>query len=356
MNSYISYFKKVPAFWIAILIVLGIEITLYLIPDLHYIEGGGAFLTTYKKLVAEDSKQNYDILMYGDSRSLAIQGIFPKPSSPSMYNFSLPAAGARYFKYYLKKYLKNHKEKPKLIVWAADPEQFALARNKAFDTDPILWKEYKHRLLNLFSISESWEQYNGKERFFIIKESIPNLLLTVKYRQGIEVLFAGFKPSDLQSFTLPNKKRNLMIQNIVDKNLGQINLGDYFFGNEQIAQEELQKSLKKLDHSNYYLDPLVEFLDFCKENNLKVIVLNLPRSSGLNDTKYFQAVIPSVKQTVSKYPQVKYMEFPEMDYPNSLFAESIHYTTAGAKKLNTEFQELVYPKMIQFMEDSNDTK
>jgi hypothetical protein len=350
MNLFILYFKKAPAFFITLLCISFIELSLYFISDLHYIDGGGAFLTTYKKLYAEDPSKQYDILMYGDSRSLAIKGFEQKDKfSLSMYNFSLPAAGARYFKFYLKKYLENHKEKPSLVIWAADPEQFALTKNTAFDTDPSLWNLYKHRLLNLFSITESWEQYKGKELFFIMKESLPNVLLSVKYRQGFESLFAGLKIRDITSFEVPNKKRNIMIKTIVDNNSGGINLGDYFFGNEELAKEELGKNIQKLSHENYYLDPLKDFLEYCKEKNIQVVVLNIPRAEGLNDTLYFQSVVRAIRLEVEKYPKTAYIEFPIMDYPNTLFAESIHFTTEGGIKLNKEFIESVYPKFIELI-------
>jgi hypothetical protein len=348
MNLFILYFKKAPAFFYAILFILVFELSLYAIPKLHYIDGGGAFLTTYKKLHAEDSNQSFDILMYGDSRSLAIRGFDKSEDTPlSLYNYSLPAAGARYFQYYLKKYLKKHNKKPSVIIWAADPEQFALTKNKAFDTDPLLWNTYKHRLLNLFNIYESWEQYTGKELVFIMKESLPNLLLTVKYRQGFESLLAGLKLSDFTSFEPPNYKRNTMIQTIVDTNYGGINLGDYFFGNEEIAREELVKNLQKLSHTNFHLEPLSDFLEYTKKENIQVIVLNIPRAEGLNDTPYFSSVVPAIQKEVSNFKHATYLEFPFMDYPNLLFAESIHYTTEGGSRLNKEFIDYVYPIILE---------
>ena len=149
--------------------------------------------------------------MYGDSRSLSILGKKKiRQEDYSMYNFSLPAAGSRYFKYYLKKYLKNH-PKPKAVIWAADPEQFQASKSFSFNADKALWAQYKHRLLNLFSVSENFDQYEGKELFFIMKESVPNLILSIKHREGIEKAVSGIKLHQLKNFKFPNVEINLLI-------------------------------------------------------------------------------------------------------------------------------------------------
>lgn len=375
MNLFISYFKKSPAFFLTLLIVLVLEISLSLMPDLYYHDKGGAFLTTYKRKVAEDPQQKYDILMYGDSRSLSIIG---NPRSQqqkySLYNYSLPAAGVRYFKFYVKKYLKSHPT-PKAIIWAADPEQFAHGRNKAFDTDPILWAKYKHRLLNLFSLTETWQQYEGKELFFITKEYIPDYLASIRYRNVLKTLITGFQAETVQQFfhppqalpedanprqrdyligKIPNRVRNLRIQAILEKNYGQINLGDYFETGPALAsilrKKQWQANIDKMQHKKYSLEYLEDFIRFCRAKKIPIILLNIPRARGYNDTPYFSSVVADLQKVADKYAQVEYLEFAQMDYPLELFGEGIHYTPEGSDRLNREFRQFIYPQIEKLID------
>lgn len=378
MASFISYFKKAPAFFLVIPIVCCIESYLYTIPDLYYHHAGGAFLTTYKRKVAEDPKRNYDILMYGDSRSLSILGHAKSEQQKySLYNFSLPAAGLRYFKFFFQKYQKHHKN-PKAIIWAADPEQYIVGKNKAFDTDRKLWEQYKHRLLNLFSLQESWQQYSGRELLFITKEYIPRYMLSYKYRKEFKSFVNGFKAKNFRTLfndlppldpkanfrdykylvdKMPNRLRNLRIEQIMQRNYGQINLGDYFKANLLFAKltsgarkkawEDLKKKMDGTDE--YDTKTLQEFIQYCKQEKITLILLNLPRAAGFNDTKYFQAVVPALRNLAEKHEHVRYVQFPEMDYPLQLFGEAIHFSPRGSDRLNQEFQESVYPEIIRFL-------
>ena len=353
MNSFISYSKKVPAFTITVLLIVIIEVALYFIPNLHYLEGGGSFFTYYKKQIAEDKKQSFDILLLGDSRSLSIHGVKEKEGEFTMYNFSLPAAGPRYFKFFLKKYLENHSN-PKLVIWAADPEQFNHTKSKTFDTDKNLWNQYKHRLLNLFTFPESLEQYKGGELLFIAKEYLPLMMYSFKYRQGFGDLLNGLKMETFTNRETYHTKQNHMIETITSNHNGQINLGDYFIADENEVAKSYVKYIEGLDKvKDFDIEPLVDFLEYCKEKQIKVLVLNIPRVDGLNQTKFFQSVVPAIREKTATFPNAKYLEFPKMDYPLSLFSESIHYNSAGDKQLNTDFKTYVYPEIISYIKNSD---
>ena len=353
MNSFISYSKKVPAFTITALLIVMIEVGLYFIPNLHYLEGGGSFFTYYKKQIAEDKKQSFDILLLGDSRSLSIHGVKENEGEFSMYNFSLPAAGPRYFKFFLKKYLENHAN-PKLVIWAADPEQFNQSKAKTFDTDKNLWNQYKHRLLNLFTFPESFEQYKGGELLFIAKEYLPLMMYSFKYRQGFGDLLNGLKMETFTSRETYHTRQNRMIETITSSHNGQINLGDYFIADENEVAKSYVKYIESLNKvKKYDLDPLADFLNFCKEKQIKVLVLNIPRVEGLNQTQYFQSVTPAIKDKTALFPNAKYLEYPEMHYPLSAFSESIHYNSTGEKRLNSDFKQFIYPEIISYIKNSD---
>ncbi len=353
MLSFISYFKSTPAFVFALGFIVCFETILHFIPNLHYLDGKGAFFTYYKRYIAERGEENYDILMYGDSRSLSLRGFARSDAFPySLYNFSLPAAGPWYFKFFLKKYLLHH-EKPKLVIWAADPQQFSLKKTMAFHDNPALWNEFKHRLLNLFSISETLEQYEGKELFFILKEYIPHSLLSVRHRQGFESILNS-KLSSL--FETPSLVReNLMVEAIVKESYGQINLGNFFTvpNIREVALQEKENQLKGMQNTEMNLEPLKLFLDYTQNLNLKVVVLNIPRLKEFNQSPYFKAVVPEMKKLISKYPSASYLEFEKMEYDLDLFSESIHYNAEGEKIVNQEFIEKIVPKLYDRIEEDN---
>lgn len=370
MHSYISFFKKIPAFTILVVLVITTEVTLSCIPDLYYLEPTGSFFTYYKRKVAENPSRTYDYIMFGDSRSLSING--SKEEGRTMYNFSLPAAGPRYFKYYLKKYLKHHNKKPKVVIWAADPEQYGMANSKTFDGDRQLWAQYRHRLLNLFSMTESSEQYEGYEWIFIMKEYLPNLLPSFKYREGLEGLLSGLKLETFKEGETFHSRRNKVVERDAEKNNGQVNLANYLEENfektfnannsefkklaedtlRQMAEKGLEESLHKLNiEGDYSLLPLSQFLEYCRQENIKVIVLNIPRAKGLNETKYFKKIQPLMKEEVAKFTNAAYIEFPEMDYDLSLFSEAIHYNSKGEKRLNEDFYNYIFPLIVQFGEE-----
>ena len=332
-----------------LLLFAGFETTLYLVPDLYYIDGRGAFLTSYKRAVVEDPQRTYDYLVFGDSRSMSING-----KKDEMYNFSLPAAGPRYFSFFLKKYLKYHDKKPRVVVWAADGFQFAGRKNVMYHDNPEVWKQFRHRLLNLFSISENWEQYEGEELAFIMKESLPTLLLSVKHREGFERIITGTKLSDLRDMELGNVRENKKLAQHLEELNGQVNVGNYFDVPDFVALDLSKKSLKQqIDQRNikeYTMEPVLDFLEAAEKNGIKVVILEIPLMTGLSATGYNQAISRKLAEIAGRYEGAKYMRFPVMDYSPEYFAEGIHYNRKGEIRMNGEFDRYVWPEIVKFGE------
>ena len=349
MDLFISFSKKYPAFWISLLFISIVEIILHFIPKLEYLESGGSFFTYYKRNIAENKDLNYDILLYGDSRSLSIKGFNKGDKNFSLYNFSLPAAGPRYVKFFLKKYLDNHNEAPKTVIWAIDPEQYSMEKNKTFDSDKKLWEQYKHRLLNLFSFSESLDQYSGLELLFISKEYLPRIFYTYKYRLGFQDLFTGLKLENFIKRETYHTQQNKQIEELSSKNNGQINLGDYFLATPNQAKEGYEGSFKSLNlEKPYTFSTLEDFYYFVSKNKIKLVVLILPKAGKLYQTFYLKNVLASLREFAKNKKNLLYLEFPNLEYPISDFSEGIHYTNYGAKKLNEEFEKEVLPQIIEF--------
>jgi hypothetical protein len=350
MASFISFFKKSPAFSFAFLFIILLEIILRFIPNLEYLETGGSFFTYHKRNISEDNNINYDILIYGDSRSLSLNGFANNKKDLSVYNFSLPAAGPRYVEFFLKKYITHHEKKPKAVVWAIDMEQLQVSKNQTFDTNKEIWQTYKHRLLNLFSYWESIEQYSGMEFVFITKEYIPNLFYTFKFRIGIRELLNGLKPETFTKLETFHTKQNKDIVKLTSINHGQINLGDFFLADENQRIQGFKGSFKSLEKDNieFTFEPLNRFIKLAHSNQIPVIILVLPKAEKLYSTKTLSKIHFNLKYEFLEKKNVLYMEYAELNYPVELFGEGIHFTTEGAEKLNSEYEKNLLPKMIDF--------
>lgn len=273
-----SPFKKL--FFIFSLIIIIFEILVRIFP-IYYLEKPEKFLITYLRNKIEKGNNSYEIIILGDSRSMSL-----KPNDHKIYNFSLPAMGTRYYKYFVKKYLKYNK-KPKAILFAGSPAlvhsgkgtplvdyklipytypdislkeyiykrsierilniSTVLFQERSIEQQlnkELLWDFFSHRFLFLFSTLEISEIYKGPEWFFIISQSIPLNYHTYKYRDGILNLFKietyrfekNFYGTPLCSCDKILEKKcqspksnlqdNLIMKNFIEKNNGFYNISD----------------------------------------------------------------------------------------------------------------------------------
>lgn len=348
MNLFISYFKKAPAFFISLVFVLLFEGSLYLIDDLYLIDGRGTFLTVYKRQIAENPSKSFAILLYGDSRSLSING--KNEDGLSMYNFSLPAAGPGYIRYFLKKYLTHHK-KPKAVIWAVDPTQLVKTNESLEKVNPEIWKNFRHRLLNLFTLAENLEQYSGKDKFFILKESIPLILPSIEHREGLERVISGGRIESLITLNIGSLQENLQLKKDVEKSMGQLNVGNYFaVPVNDIKEKSLAQQWADRQSLSYDLSPLTEFIKMARNEDIKVIILEIPSAEKLYSSPLNQKIIQEY-QKLMKTPGVFYLRFPDMKYNMKYFSEGIHYNHEGELKVNQDFDQLVWPRIKEIIKN-----
>ncbi|TGK34439.1 hypothetical protein EHQ12_16110 [Leptospira gomenensis] len=233
--SFTSLFKnKVVLSVLAIL--LSVE-TIARFTEIYFYEHTEVFLVNNVRKRMESGTLAYDGLIFGDSRSMSLI-----PSSEShVYNFSLPAMGARYYTHYLAKYLRAGNKKPEYVIFASSPGLIAggygepivdpslmkyvrpnmslfeylknrflsglTYKNFIIESDPanmrktiseINWKFFSHRILHLFSIREMFDQYDGPELLYVLSSSLPNGLSTYRYRKALLNVFSyeNYKPAE----------------------------------------------------------------------------------------------------------------------------------------------------------------
>jgi hypothetical protein len=364
MNLFISYFKKSPAFSIAIFLVIVIEIFLLSTPKLDYLDPTGVFYTTLKRKVAE-SENNFDYIMLGDSRSLSILGKKSNPaqnttidfqnnlniidlSQPSFYNFSLPAAGTRYLKYFVDKYLTSN-QKPKVIIYALDIEQFRPGQSQAFNVDPTIWSIFKHRLLNLFSLTENLSQYQGKEKYFILKESLPYTIQSVRHREGLDKLLTGMRIKDIKQGDLPYLRSNQRLEKLTDETNGQVNLGTYLeippgITNDMI-QEIINGSIQAQKDEIPNMITLLDFIHYTNQLQIPLVILEVPHAEGLPESNFYKRVRKEFIQISKNNLNVIYLSFPSKSYSLDYFAEGIHFNAKGEERVNREFNDSIWSQI-----------
>lgn len=281
-----SLFSRYKAFWILIGFFLVLEIVLRAAP-IEYGAGAGVFLTEHRRELAEASSPEFDYIMLGDSRSLSVNGHKKSSAEPySLYNFSMPAMGPRYFKHLLLKYIENRKTPPAAVILSMDPGNFQKSWHvplydsnmryadrldestleylskrtirglqRPFTRDGIqmwaayspdeIWDHFGHRFLNLFSFAELAGQFRGPERLFVLKEALPMTSHVYRYREALASLTFSFRRSAFKDQPLPdycntcggvqreechpdvsNFIANRRLEAHLEKTNGGINLGD----------------------------------------------------------------------------------------------------------------------------------
>ncbi|MBM9499063.1 hypothetical protein JWG44_02190 [Leptospira sp. 201903071] len=233
--SFTSLFKNKVVLTV-LAIVIGVEL-LARFTNIYFYEHTEVFLVNNVRKKMESGTLNHKGLIFGDSRSMSLV-----PSKESnVYNFSLPAMGARYYTHYLAKYLKAGNTKPEFILFASSPgliaggygdpivdpalikyvkpnmglpeyletrfvsglthKNFVMEGRKESmqkTVSEINWKFFSHRILHLFSIGEMFGQYKGPELLYVLSSSIPNVFSTYRYRKALLNVFSyeNYKPAE----------------------------------------------------------------------------------------------------------------------------------------------------------------
>ena len=410
-----SILKKYPAFWITIGIFLLVELLVRVLP-VEYAAHSEVFLTNHRRDLAEAATPEFDYIILGDSRSLSLMGHAPTGAEPySIYNFSMPALGPRYFRFFIRKYLSNRKVKPAAIIFAGDPRHFkkegymplhdpASAYTDSLDetlgsylwnriarrvryvfaggepklppsafSQEMLWQAFSHRYLHLFGPGELARQYSGPERVYILRESLPLMYKTYKFRNAIATHTIGFRPYFFKPAPeIPAKcnscenilrdecrpemshiQSNQLLARGLDRRYGQSNLGDKLNLNSRMAalmvRDQMVENFKGLFNRETPDLRLLEVL--IREVNaagMKMILLDVPQIDAYKGTRFYRLYDEQVTALLKKYPLVKRVKFPEPYYPRELFIEQVHFDCAGAERLNKDFFSGVVPQILEF--------
>lgn len=411
--SFTLLFKKYPAFWIAVGFLLLLEIVLRLTP-IHYGAGAGVFLTEHRRKLAEASQPSFDYIILGDSRSLSINGRRAGGSEDySLYNFSMPAMGPRYFKYLLLKYLENREDKPAAVILSMDPGNFQKSWHvplhdasmryadrldeslmeylhkrvtrgidkpftrsgiqmwAAYSPDEI-WDHFGHRFLNLFSFAELAGQFRGPERIFVLREALPMLTHTYRYRDALASLTFSFRRGAFRERNLPdycntctgvqreechpdevNFITNKRLEAHLDATSGGINLGDRLTLTQRmqylmIRDREIGRQVQHFESADTAIAPFLDLIRTATQNGIKVVISTSPTIDSYRGSPYYDRFDAELRNHISSNPDVKIIPFGKPYLPPSLFIEQVHYECEGAALVNGDFYVHVMPQILAF--------
>ncbi|MCS7205403.1 MAG: DUF1574 domain-containing protein [Leptospiraceae bacterium] len=404
--SFTSPFKKL-FFWFVVFIVL-IEILVRVFP-VYYFEKPEKFLITYIREKIERGKNEYDIIILGDSRSMS----FNPSNFRNIYNFSLPAMGTRYYKYFMKKYL-HYNKKPKAVIFAGSPtlvhsgkgnplvdqrlvnfvypdmplkeyiyvrtikrvlnlkQEFMSPQPKY--NEEFWWEFFSHRFLFLFSTWEISEIYRGPEWFFIVSQSIPLNYHTFKYRDAILNLFKLetylFQKNEYgtpncscnriyETECQPPKsglQDNLIMKRNIEKHHGFYNISDRI-SKDKILQWQAQVQIMKERQINVAnSEPPMdfsytkEFLEFLNQNQILYIYLTAPFPKYFQNGKYLKKFYQEFEAFLKDYPHAKIYYLKNQFLDENLFSDQVHLLCEGAQLINEELQNETLPEIVKFIE------
>lgn len=363
----------------------------------------------------QESRQNHSALDTTDTQDFPYFNSIPEnyqniATEHSVYNLSMPALTPRYYAWYLEKYLENRQHLPEAIIFAADPGNL-LASNvrplhdpsweytdqfnegllaytgKAFmrrlqrafsgenqrpaSRDDMLWDIFSHRFLHLFNMRDIMKNLRGPERIFILNEALPLTWQTFKYRRGIEAYTTSARASSFQKVELPEYcgscetvalpechpdihriERNRMIEDIMNRSRGQINLGDLLPPNDRFlylqARDSEADRLQRMANENTDITvyPLETLYEVIEKYEIELIITPVPSINRLAGTVQHRNYYDAVTKFTENHDLAHFIDFPDPYYPLELFVEHVHYDCPGAERLNQDFYSQVYPAIL----------
>ncbi len=400
-----SPFKKLLISFISV--IFFVEILVRIFP-IYYFDKPEKFLITYIKNKVESGNLSYKMIILGDSRSMSL-----KPNIPYVFNFSLPAMGTRYYKFFVKKYIK-YNLKPKAILFAGSPtlvhsgkgsplvdsklipyvnpdmtlKEYLYKRsiyrimnlrfNEIFNAEQInqefMWEFFSHRFLFLFSTFEISEIYRGPEWFFIVSQSIPLNFKTFKHRDAILNLFnletyrfvdnhygtelcPCSRILEKQCQTSPsNFQDNWIMQQYIEKNQGNYNISDRIPKQKLLEWEARKPEVIEQQRGianfipEFDFSTNQEFIHYLHQNQILYIYITIPFPDYFQEGHYIKSFFKEYESFLNQFPNARIFKFREEYYSRDLYSDQVHLNCYGAEKLNFEFQNFLLPEILKYVD------
>ncbi|MBW7858668.1 MAG: hypothetical protein H3C43_10350 [Leptonema sp. (in: Bacteria)] len=397
-------------FYVIGVLVLIFELTARNLP-LYLFEKSEASLIESTRLKIESGKNQYQVLIFGDSRSMSLNPRFGSDRFSDTYNFSLPAMGPRYYKRYLQKYLAAGNQKPKVILFSGSPMLLMAGKGQTL-VDPTInryakpdislldylknrgpnrlfqlenemttqqstknkeldWAFFSGRYLRMFSIADTFKDYVGPERLFLISAMIPMLFDSYRYRDAIlnamdplNYRFVdnghGTDNCNCQLTKTPQclpppsyYQDDLLVEQSREHRNGMYNISDRM-SVERLQALELSKErlIDQFTHqsqskTNPNYTVLEEFLNFLEEQQIQYYYFLTPFPEYFRDSAYITNFEATVTPIFDQHPNAHWIRHQAEFLNPEFFSDQVHLNCQGAELLNQEFVSEVLPQLYR---------
>lgn len=395
-------------FYVIGVLVLIFELTARNLP-LYLFEKSEASLIESTRLKIETGQNKYKVLIFGDSRSMSLNPRFGSDRFHDSYNFSLPAMGPRYYKRYLQKYLAAGNQKPKLILFAGSPMLLMAGKGQTL-VDPTIaryakpdislldyfknrgpkrllqlenemttkqnteyeeldWAFFSGRYLRMFSIADTFKDYVGPERLFLINAMIPMLFDSYRYRDAIlnavdplNYRFVenghGTDKCNCQLAKTPQclpppsyYQDDLLVEQSRERRNGMYNISDRMSVERlqalELSKERLINQFKEQSQSKTNPDYSVldDFLTYLEEQQIQYYYFLTPFPEYFRDSAYIKNFFDTVTPVFQKHKNAHFIRHNSEFLDQNLFSDQVHLNCQGAELLNQEFVTEVLPQL-----------
>lgn len=384
-----SRFLAIPA--LAILILAALEVAVRQLPLRLYAHPIDVLLY-YNHDRILSGQNDYDVILFGDSKSMGLRGDVP---GMSIYNFSVPALPPAYYRVLFSRYIQENR-KPRTLVLAAHSHfllgsqvrpapgltyspgagvidavvEMAAARSSA----PLFQRrvahgpantvvgevDYQARLLRMLDWTDTLSMYEGMDRYRQAYEGLPHLYKTYSLRSELKVFAGTFW---LSNPPLPpecnecegiytnacnreewpaDRARRILARGASRQ--GYMNLDDFTSPEGRIAlrivRDRQMAGLRELYDSPapeidpHVLDTLVRQVT---DQGVRFVYLWLPLPSAFKGARAIPAFQQGIRQILARYPDAQFLTVGPEFFEEDDFIDPLHLSCYGARRLNEHF-------------------
>lgn len=285
-------------------------------------------------------KLDYDGILIGDSRIIGINAkLISQTFSDTLkedhnfHNFSLLYSDIRAHYILLKNYLEKHK-KPQYIIFSSMPEA-------TFNGWNIIYEMYnKHTHIYRFGTT------------FPLKD----IYLTLPFRdflkfipiktEGLSELFTyrGF----IYSILVGKRRLQLEAQSYLNRSIDQKNGGVILGNTGHVTQKSIKRSLIYAQSTTMNENSVLwleKFFQLAQENNIQVIMFNMPLLSSIYDQRmdngFNKKYLNLLNELLKKYKNVTFIGPKIRTYDQKYFDDFSHLNTKGFDRFDKELNDIL---------------
>lgn len=292
-------------------------------------------------------RENFDVVVFGASRALSIDGKALEQSEDgegySVYNLALPHLGTSLeFYLALKKYLE-HKVRPKLILLSIPPEMFGVTdKDGIFEGDP---RKEAGRFRRFFDLSDLIFNVPFRGKWSIVKEYTRNMIPSFNYGQFITRPYSFLSLETWRTkWTKEIMIRNRNILRHLDETNGQLVYhADRIVPEGELFQVMPTRETGRITAGNVESAENIErFVALANRHDIPVLFFFMPlvheRYEKMEEIGYIDSIMKRIRCFEDRYGRFHYVDIGPLSYTKDFFGDWSHLNRRGVARFNRELQ------------------